>query len=245
MEKTAVGPTGWQKLGKVLNASGREFQQRLFVGWEISWVNWLWIGVIGIFVLLKTNKELNTSEFVGIVFWIVLIMLAQYTSKRPVSEYYFSNLLPVLILLVALLLNRINKKVLYILGTLYFGINTVWLIKKSEMDTSYYYRKQLVDYVKKEVQKNNYPCIAINYIADPGVGVGFRYLFWYDGIKLIKASDSVPIYNIVIPWQVSEKEVNAHFGRFGVISPKVMTSVDTSVCSDNKNVLDPLLGYTE
>lgn len=240
-----VGPTGWQKFDKVLNASGREFQQRLIFGWEITWVNWLWLGIIGILIFLKLKNKFKTPEFIGITLWIFLIMLAQFTSKRPVSEYYFSNFLPLLILLLSLFLNSINKKMLLVLGVAYLGLNTFWLINRSEMDTSYYYRKQVVDYVRSEALKNNYPCIAINYIADPGVGVGFRYLFWYDGIRLIKPNNKVPIFNIVIPWQISGKEINAHFGRFGIISPKVMNKIDPAICQDTKYNLDPLLGYTE
>jgi len=245
MHNKNIGPTGWQKLNKVLNASGREFQQRLIIGWEISWVNWLWAGVVCSLVYIKTKGKLKLAEFIGIILWIFLILLAQFTSKRPVSEYYFSNLLPPLILLITLFLDRINKKVLLVLGILYLGVNTFWLINRSEMDTSYYYRKQLVDFVRNEVVKNNYPCIGINYIADPGVGVGFRYLFWYDGIQLIKPNNKIPIYNIVIPWQVSESEISAHFGRFGIISPKIIENIDPTICQDTKYNLDPLLGYTE
>ena len=240
-----IGPSGWQKFDKTLNASGRELQQRFIAGWEISWVNWLWIGVIIILIFLRVKNKLKLAEFIGICSWIFLILLAQFTSKRPVSEYYFSNLLPLLTLLLSLFLSNINRKILWFVGIIYFGINTYWLINRSEIDTSYYYRKQLVDFVRSETLKNNYPCIAINYIADPGVGVGFRYLFWYDGIKLIKANDKVPIYNIVIPWQMSGNEVSAHFGRFGVINPKIVLEVDPAVCQDTKYNLDPLPGYTE
>ncbi|MFA5024892.1 MAG: glycosyltransferase family 39 protein [Candidatus Shapirobacteria bacterium] len=239
------GPTGMQKIEKVLDASGREFQQRLFVGWEIEQVGWLWLVIIFMLILLKTKKILGNAEFIGIIFWIFLIVLAQFTSKRPVSEYYFSNVLPILILLVSLCLNIIDIKILSILGIIYLGLNANWLFKKSEMDSSYFFRKQVVEYIKSEVKKNNYPCIAINYIADPGFGVGFRYLFWYEGIPLVKASDKVPIFNIVIPWQISGNEINSHNGRFGVINPKKIITVDPTVCQDTKYYLDPLLGYTE
>ena len=87
--------------------------------------------------------------------------------------------------------------------------------------------------------------MAINYITGPGVGVGFRYLFWYDGIRVIKPNNKVPIYNIVIPWQTSESEISVNFGRFGVINPKMIEDIDPAVCQDVKYNLDPLLGYTE
>lgn len=245
MQMKNIGPTGKQKVDKVLNASGREFQQRLIFGWEIKGVNYILIGIGFCLIALIWKKRLNLAQVVGITLWIFLIMLAQFTSKRPVSEYYFSNLMAVVILIISLFLNEIDKKLLLVLGVLYLGINTKWLFSKTDADMSYFYRKQIVDYIKTEVMKNNYACIAINYIADPGVGVGFRYLFWYEGVNLIKPNEKVPIYNIVIPWQISEKEINAHFGRFGVIVPLKSKAIDSSVCNDSKYTLDPLLGYTE
>ncbi len=243
--KNYEGPTGMQKVKKVLNASGREFQQRLAFGWEFKSVEWFWLVILLIMVYLIFSHKLDMAQSIGVIIWMFLIMLAQFTSKRVVSEYYFTNLLPVFILLISLCLGSINKNFLYALGLLYLGFNTKWLVTKSSLDDSYFYRKQLSDYVQKEIKANNYPCIAVNYIADPGVGVGFRYLFWYKGVKVIKASDKVPIYNIVIPWQVSEKEISTHFGRFGVINPKKTIKVDPAICQDTKYNLDPLLGYTE
>jgi hypothetical protein len=230
---------------KVMNASGREFQQRLVFGWENMPINCLFLGIIVILICLLVKNKIKKSEFWGIFLWIFLIMMAQFSSKRVVSEYYFTNLLPIVVLILSLVLKEINEKLLVFLGIIYLGININWLYKKSDTDIGYFYRKQIVDYVKSDTIKNNYPCVAINYIADPGVGVGFRYLFWYEGIKLIKPNNKVPIYNIVIPWQISAKEISAHFGRFGIISPKIMTKIDPTVCQDAKYNLDPLLGYTE
>lgn len=245
MKNKAVGPSGEQKFEKVMNASGKEFQQRLIFGWEFKEVALFWIVILVCLVEIIWKKKINLVPVIGIVLWIFLIMLAQFTSKRVVSEYYFSNLLPVLILIFSVFLGQINNKIIYVLGLIYLSFNIYWLINKSEQDMSYYYRKEVTDYIKSEAAKNNYPCIAINYIADPGFGVGFRYLFWYSGVRVIKSSPNVPIYNIVIPWQISEKEINAHYGRFGVINPKKTITVDPAVCQDVKYNLDPLLGYTE
>ena len=110
MQKPAIGPTGWQKVEKVLNASGKEFQQRLFFGWEISWVNWLWLGILIMIIFLIAKKRLKIAEILGIFLWIFLIMLAQFTSTRIVSEYYFTNLLPILIVLISILLDKVNWK---------------------------------------------------------------------------------------------------------------------------------------
>lgn len=245
MKMKTSGPTGLQKLYKIIDASGREFQQRLIFGWEGTNVKSLWLIFILIFAFLILKNVLKLPEILGICAWIFLILWAQFSSKKVVSEYYFTNLLPILILLLSLFFGQVNTKIMYALCGVYLFVNGYWLISRSNMDIGYFYRKQTVDFIRDHAQKNNYPCIAINYIADPGFGVGFRYLFWYEGVSLIKPNNRTPIYNIVIPWQVSESEISAHFGRFGIISPKKIENIDPAICQDTKYVLDPLLGYTE
>jgi len=95
--------------------------------------------------------------------------------------------------------------------------------------------------------KKNYPCVAFNYIADPGVGVGFRYLAWYRGISLVKSgSKNMAIYNIFIPWQLGLNESVVHFGRFGVKVPMMEKNIlKPNDCLKKENQLDPLLGYTD
>lgn len=242
------GPSGWQKVGKVFESSGREFQQRLLFDLDLSGVYQYWVVLALMTVILINKKIIKTRLFILLSLWYGLIILAQFSSKRVVSEYYFTNLLPIYILILSAFLAQIKYRSLTILfGILYLILNFRWLQLKSDDYESYFYKMEVVNFVKKDVEANKYSCVAINFIADPGVGVGFRYLFWWQKVKLVKTGiEGVPAYNIPIPWQISQKENPTIFGRYGVIiPPKPKNAIDPTLCDDPKNQLDPLLGYVE
>ncbi len=242
------GPTGWQKFDKVIIASGREFQKRILFDFDQGGTGQYWAALLLMTAFLIFKKALRYKQVILFGLWFGLIILAQFKSKRIVSEYYFTNLLPIYILILSVFLGQIKHKlVLIILGFVYFGLNLGWLLVKSDHYESYYYKMQAVNYIKADVLKNNYPCVAVNFIADPGVGVGFRYLFWWQKIKIIKpGTPGIPVYNIPIPWQISEKDGPIVFGRFGVIIPsRPEKMIDAKVCDKPENQLDALLGYVE
>jgi len=245
MKKELGGPTGMIKLKKVLNASGREMQQRMVWGYDNFSVEIFWIIWFVLEVLAYKSKKIGGGEIGLLNLWVFLIILAQYTSKRQVSEYYFTNLLPIFVVFLALCLDALNAKMLLVLAIIYLIINGWWLVKRSDIDHSYFYRRQLVEYISKKVKEKGYPCISINYIADFGVGVGFRYLFWYNGIKVVKADSEVMGYDIVIPYSTSENEISKRFGRFGVIEHEDLSEINYEKCNDKGLELEPLLGYTE
>ncbi len=242
------GPTGFFKVNKVIETSGREFQQRLWWDFDVNGVNQYWIGLLIVSLFLIIKKILTKNIFIVFGLWYVLILLAQFTSKRIVSEYYFTNLLPIYILLLAVFLAQIKYKILsFLFIFVYLFFNLKWLFTKSDDYESYYYKMEVVNFVKNDVIRNNYPCVAINFIADPGVGVGYRYLFWWQKVKLIRPGiEGVPVYNIPIPWQISQNDNPKVFGRYGVIiPPKPLKPIDQKTCDDPRNQLDPLLGYVE
>jgi hypothetical protein len=240
-KKDLGGLTGLPKFLKVIDASGREVQQRLLFGFEFKQVYWIWIITLLIMVSEIKCKKISINEAA-----LLLIMFAQYFSKRVVSEYYFTNVIPIVVMLLAIFLaNYVSLKLGYLMALVYLVANVFWLVLKSDSDQSYFYRIKVVDFIKQDVASNNYPCIAVNFISDTGVGVGFRYLFWYKGITLVKpGTPGVPVYNIPIPWQISQSEVAVHYGRFGVIRP-VQVKIDSRSCTSKEYQLDPLLGYTE
>ena len=242
------GPTGIQKFNKVIETSGREFQQRLLFDFDRSGVAQYWIVLILIIVYLIFIKQITLKLFLLLTLWIGLIMLAQFSSKRVVSEYYFTNLLPIYILILSVFLGKIkNKYMVIVLALGYLFLNLKWLVSKSDDYESYFYKMQVVNFVKNDVEINKYPCVAVNFIADPGVGVGFRYLFWWQKVKLVRPGvEGVAVYNIPIPWQISQKDNPIIFGRYGVIiPPKPETIIDEALCDNPENQLDPLLGYVE
>lgn len=248
--KDLGNPTGFVKFKKVINASSWEIQQRLINQLSIKSVEIIWIIFILITIMVYKFKKLKIKEIFLIMLWIFIIGLAQFTSKRIVSEYYFTNYVPIFILMWALLCSHLmNIKYLNLLisgfGVVYLLLNLFWLFGHTDLNDSYYYKKELVEFIKQDQIKNNFPCIGINYISKFGDGVGFRYLFWYKGVNIIKPSNKVPTYNIVIPWEISADEIDNKFGRFGVILPKQKNASNIEWCNDTNNEIDPLLGYVE
>ena len=244
-------PVGFIKFKKVINASAIEMQQRLLIGKSVRPIEIVWLIFLLITYVVYKFKKIKGKELIAFFAWFFIIGLAQYTSKRIVSEYYFTNYLAIFVVIVSLFLDifldkkYLNKVVLGV-SVLYLISNFIWLEEiTNQNNDSYLYKKQVVKYIRADQLKNGYPCVGINYVAKFGDGVGFRYLFWYKGVEIIKPSGSVPTYNVVIPWETSAGEVNEKFGRFGVILPKQKEASSDEWCKAKENQLDPLLGFTE
>ena len=250
-QKDMGQPTGFLKFKKVINASAIEMQQRLLIGSPIKPIEIVWPIFLLITYVIYKFKKINRKEIIVLFIWILIIGAAQFASKRIVSEYYFTNYTAIFILVFSLFLDifldkKYIGKIFLGIGGVYLVANFAWLVKiTNQNNESYLYRKQLVEYIKADQLKNNFPCVGINYVAKFGDGVGFRYLFWYKGVEIIKPSGSVPTYNIVIPWETSASEIDKKFGRFGVILPEQTTASSNEWCKEKENELDPLLGYTE
>lgn len=250
-KKDFGNPTGFIKLKKVINASAVEMQQRFIINWSVKPVEIVWLFFILITYVVYKYKRINKKELLVIFLWIFIIGLAQYTSKMIVSEYYFTNYMAIFVLMLSLFFDifwnkkYINKLFLGI-GGFYLIINLFWLNKlTSQVNDSYFYKRQLVEFIKADQIKNNYPCVGINYVANFGTGVGFRYLFWYKNINIVKPSNNVPTYNIIIPWETSANEVVEKFGRFGIVMPVQKKASDKEWCNLKENQIDPLQRYTE
>lgn len=236
-------PTGLIKAAKVVDASGRELQQRLIFGGESANTALIW--VILILVNVYLGKVMD-NRLLGLMWlWIGLIGGVQFLSKRVVSEYYFTNIIPIVLLWIAILLARFDYKILTVIMMIYLVFNLWWLVKKSDEDIGYFYREKIAGSIADDARSRGFDCMAVNYIADPGVGVGFRYLLWWKGMNLKKpGSPGVPVYNIIIPWQLSARENPEHYGRFGLLKP-ISPDYNPDSCHNPGYILEPMLGYTE
>lgn len=200
-----------------------------------------------IFLFLYTKKILEKQNALILLSWIGFVLMSQLFSKRPLSEYYFSNLNILTILIYTLLLSflyKINrwKPFIKTLMIIYLIVNLATILLMSNLLNGFAEKIKVVEYIKNDVQVNNYPCIGINYIADYGTGVGFRYLFWLNGVNLVNAAPDVPVYNIVIPYKYADSQ--QIFGIFGIIKPTMKEFKDKSVCKNSSKQLLPLLGFT-
>lgn len=248
-QKEMGGPTGKMKVIKVLNASGKEIQTRLFFGWDkFSKSEYWWFGYLAVFTFIFYKKREWRRHLFILSLWPISMLVIQFWSKRVVSEYYFSNILPVVILILSIALSEIRRKYIILgLGLGYFLLNLGWLVNKSELDHSYYYRNKLVKAIKADVIKNKYSCVAVNFIADPGFSWGFRYLWWYNGVGVVKASTpNIPIYNVFVPAPLGDKDKAQYFGRFGLVRPEnKIYSINPDDCKKDEYQLEPMLGYVE
>lgn len=243
---------GISRLSKVFNISGRAIsgiwlldKNPFFpVGFFMSLPPFL---IILIFFLY--NRQLFTkSQTIIFSLWIGIDLLAQFVSKRSIPEYYFSNFIVVLFLVLSLLSANINSKrnlqISSILLGAYLLMVIFWFITQPDEQGGYLQKRKTIEYIKINAQNQGYSCIALNYIeGQPGLPNGFRYLFWLNDLKIISAGDDVPVYSIVTPWTISKNEINARFGIFGVIHP-IKKNADPKRCSDPDRQSLPLWGFT-
>lgn len=240
---------GWERLLKILDATGIIFRDAFFKGWEIP--KYLVLGAsIFLFIFSIYKKLLTKKQILLIVSWIALVFLVQMITKNPISEYYVSNLTIIPILLASLMLGFLyhQKSLRYFaigLVLAYTLFNTFLLLTKPEDWHHYKFREQTAEYIRQDAQKNNYECISHTFINSRlGTGVGFRYLLWWKGVDLVRRESGVPLYTIVIPYDAVPKEqLSAQFKYFGVINPE-RKNYDFSTCKDPQYEMIPLLGFT-
>lgn len=196
-------------------------------------------------------KKLNfKKKFLVLTFmWLAAIFLANYLSKRQISEYYFRNLMPLTLMIAALYLAKLItgkfKKFVMILLFIFMFFSFFDFILLPVNPLSFVNKTAAVDFIINDAGKYNYPCVGIDYIADLGRGVGFRYLYWWKNLSVVKPTSGAPVYKIVIPAAIAQKEITVRYQQIGVIVPEVTEFRQTQVCKDEHNQLDTLLGFTK
>jgi len=240
------GPTGRMKLLKVVDASGREMQQRFLNGFDRKSGVYSWIVILTLITILIITKRWDNQKGMVLLLWVLMLTAAQFVSKRVVSEYYFTSMIIVILWLIVSAITTIPNRILIVIVMVFGLLNIKWMMDKHDVSDSLYYRNMVVDYIKKDMIKNGYSCMAVNHIATPGNGVGWRYLLWQNGILEVKPQgDRFSIYDIVNPWLITDGKNDARFGRFGVILPKRLDKYQWEKCGAPEFQPDPLLGYTE
>lgn len=209
---------------------------------------------IALFLYLK--KVLTKIHISLLLSWIGVVLLAQISSKQKISEYYFINLVPILLLLLSLFLsslfNNYKRKILVVFFLTAYLILNLYLLfnipvpKEPLKDYNNFFpqKNSLVDFISDNAGEKGYPCISINYIAEYGKEVGFRYLLWWHGLNVIRAGKGTPVYDIVIPYDRANA-IDKRFGIYGLILPKEEASFNPDICKDKENSLIPIWGITK
>ncbi len=204
--------------------------------------------------LLIKRKILSLKDLYPMYAWVLGMILFFSVSSSPISEYYFSSLNVIFIAFISLMLAsliKINRLLLIaILGILIFVAlkNAYFLITEDYYNKGYPERKAIVEYITQDAHKKGYPCVGITYITAPGENVGFRYFFYLKNQHLIHPSLDVPVYNIVIPDELSLREVTQKFGHIGIIPPTTIPAkevIEKSCQTPNTNLTDSLFGYVD
>ena len=180
--------------------------------------------------------------------WILLIIATQFISKRAISDYYFNNLTVVSLAIISLFLAEVStvkrSGILIGLSLVVFGFYNLHLLLVENQNDGYLYKEKLVRDIRENATKRDYECIGVNYVADFGSGVGFRYLLWYLNLKTVKPASDIPVYDIYIPFYNYFPQPQIRYGLFGLKHPEE-GNYDFTKCSDPSYQEQPLLGFVD
>ena len=197
---------------------------------------------------LVKKHLLSKNQIKLLALWIILIIATQFASKRTISDYYFNNLVIVSLVIISLFLSEVSKVkgsgILIGLGLMVFGFYNLHLLFSESKNDGYFYKEKLVREIKEDAAGKGFVCIGVNYIADLGAGVGFRYLLWYLNLKTVKPASDIPVYDIYIPFYNYLPHPQIRYGLFGLKHPKE-GDYDFTKCSAPSYQEQPLLGFVD
>ncbi len=251
-----AGATGIYKLTLVLNMAVNNISVLFFTPQSLNQrfsILFVLIIILLGFLLIR-RKILAKKEFLVFLIWTLGVIVFFGFSTSPISEYYFSNLGIIFLCLVSLILYLIFKsshlgKAFVVMLLLLIPIkNGYFMITNNYYNKGYVEKKAVVNFIKTDSENRGFPCIGISYITTVGENVGFRYFFYLNNMHLVHPSFDVPVYNIVIPDELSAGEVKQKFGHIGIIPPTTLPSKETiqKTCqTPNTNLTDSLFGYVD
>lgn len=198
------------------------------------------------------KKLISKKETIPLLAWILGVVIFFTISSSLISEYYFYSIQIIFLAFTSLALfyvyklSRLMKILVMILFTFLLIKNLSYYINQYIYHKGYIEKKEVVRYIKEDMLKKAFPCIGISYITTPGENVGFRYLLFLNNINLIHPSLDIPVYNIVIPEELSQEKGKIKFGHIGVIPPTHIPPKETiqSSCQiPNTNLTDSMFGF--
>lgn len=207
------------------------------------------------FILIPLKKKIiSRNEIMTILTWILGVVGFFTISSTLISEYYFHNLNILFLTLGSLTLYCLYKTSklgqILIIGFLFiilaknlYAHTTTYIYHKGYLE-----KKTAISFIKEDVNKKGFPCIGISYISAPGENVGFRYLIYLNKLHLIHPSYEVPVYNIIIPEELSNSDTKRKFGHIAVTTPTLIPSkeiIQKSCSTPDTNLADPMFAYVE
>lgn len=223
-----------------------------FMHWDIHKMNLaVDLEYFSLFILiayiLNKKKVLPKNDLLLVLLWVADVAISQGLSLRPMSEYYFNNLLIVSVIIMAIgieygLRSRL-RWIFAILGILWIIGGFKDILIRTKTDGEYVDKKTLVEYLGQDYKNNGYHCAGVNFVGDLGSEYGYRYLVWRNGIKQVAPGDDIPVYNIFVPSSRSNDPQMKRFGNLGVTLPGPSSNIDYTVCDNLDRRLYPLNGF--
>lgn len=250
------GGTGLYKLSMVFNIINKN-TNALFLSPQSLPENlkpYFTIGLLSLAIILTVKKILTRKEILPQVTWIIGVVIFFSLSSSLISEYYFYSIQIIFIALLTLTLSlmyglsKAGRIFVLVFLLLIFGKNLYYFISSDIYHKGYKERKAIVDFISKDSKEKGFPCVGVTYITVIGENVGFRHFFYLDKLHLVHPSFKIPVYNIVIPDELSKEKVEKKFGHIGVIPPVFIPSkenIEKSCQTPDTNLTDPMLGYAE
>lgn len=201
--------------------------------------------MLGIILVIKKIITIKTT--LPLLGWLIGVVAFFTFSSSLISEYYFYSIEIIFIGIVSLTLSKLTRALVIIILSLILIKNAFYFVNTDIYHKGYMERKAVANYITQDAKNKNYPCVGITYITTPGENVGFRYFFYLNSLHLVHPSLDIPVYNIVIPDELSN-EPKKKFGHIGVIPPINIPSKETiekSCQTPNTNLTDPMLGYVQ
>ncbi|KKQ95787.1 MAG: 4-amino-4-deoxy-L-arabinose transferase and related glycosyltransferase of PMT family-like protein [Candidatus Woesebacteria bacterium GW2011_GWB1_43_14] len=210
--------------------------------------------LVMLFLVVITFKKMADLKILKLIWaWIILYILFFSTNSIILSEYYLNGVTIVWILILAIALEKLYEKpILRIFGLMmllgFFSINIYRLFQIDINKSGYIDRRALVSFIKNDASNNSYPCVSVSYITKPGYDLGYRYLFWLEGMHVNQPISGSPVYTIVFPHSMVDK-IDQSFGALGLVLPDYekynMREVVVSCSGENSNLTDPLFGFSD
>jgi hypothetical protein len=245
--------TGFEKVRRVLYIANKNVVSFVW-GTELISEKFFGLAILTfIFLLLSYKRKITKFQSILFSLWLLLYLLFFSIYSKAVSEYYLNGLFVVYLVLISAFLDYlIQQKVLKWTAFLFFSLYAFFNIQKVLLSyhvvaKNYVNKKALVSEIKNDMQKKTYDCAAISYITDPGYDLGYRYFFYWQGVKLKNISENVPVYSIVFPLGKDGVKHDVNFGALGLIYPEdkdySIRDVEKACQGDNYNLTQPMFGF--
>lgn len=240
---------GIDKVDRVMQVVLRNMTTWIF-GSGVPFVRGSLLFILGLGSLwyLKLRKIISGKLFVLIFSWIILFIGFFSGYSKVLSEYYLNGMAVIWLTILVLVISNLRHDYA---NFLLFGIiflNLTQFATFQENKIGYLQKKELTAFIKADALKNNYPCVSVSYITDPGYELGYRYFYYLEGLHVNQPKSLAPVYTIVFPHSRVDR-IDKSFGALGLVLPDYTryneVDVAKSCSGKNANLTDPMFGFTK